>query len=236
MGRSVRFDTLRELVRTEYDLPTFSTTTFVTTTMVNQWINDAVQKYYGLLIANRDEEFCTYEQTITATANAASYDLSGLTGARFIDVRALHWVRGTDDIVPLERGTLEHLTRRSESAVEWDEDARYCIVRGLLYWLPIPSSSYTVRIWYAGTPTELSADGDTIEGGSNWEQFVVFDVCSRIASREEKDPSVWEVKRESVRQAIESQVRRNKSSTPQVRDRRGALSTTAKIYPFSWWR
>lgn len=232
--RPVRLDELREKVRVRYDLDEFSTQTFITTDIVNELINESVQNYYALLMNTREEEFYTYEETLSAPADASSVSLGSLADAVFVDVRAVHWLRSADDVVPLEVGDIDDLHLRSQSSQAWTTATKYRIVRDRIYWLPVPRETYTVRIWYVGTPGALTADDDTIDGGPGWEQWVVLDVCSKIADREEKDPSVWEAKRADHERRILGQMQRHKSEAKQARDRRGARERVRRR-PFPWW-
>lgn len=237
MGNPVRFDALREAVRVRYDLPTFSTTTFITTAIVNALINKSVQAYFGILQTNKRDEYLTYDETISATASAATFDLSTLVSAKFLDVRALHWLRSTNEPVEMHPGTLDDLHMRSEAARAWGCDAKYVIARGLVYWLPTPSATYSVRIWYTGLPTDLSSDSDTIDGGPGWDEWVVEDVCAKIAIREEKDPRGYVAMRNDFEERITDQKTRNRGEAKQVRDSRGARLTTreariARRFPY----
>ena len=75
MARTVTLSAVRELVRNQLDLPTFTTTTFVTTAYVNSLINASLAQYYGLLMELYGENYYAATSTITTTANV---DLSSL--------------------------------------------------------------------------------------------------------------------------------------------------------------
>ena len=154
--RSVTYADLVSRILSRYDLPTATANTFVSTTVISQFVNAALQRYYGLLIEHRAEEYYTWEETFTATASSASYATSSLTLASLIDVRALQWVRGANDLVDIKLGNVDDFYKRSLTARAWDDCAKYALIRNQIYWLPVPSSSYTVRIWYTGVPADIS--------------------------------------------------------------------------------
>lgn len=225
---AVSLSTLREKIRERYDLPTFSTTSFVTTSLINEMTNEAVESLYMILMESRPDEYCTYEETISVSANATTFDTSTLTAASFVDMRRLYWLRSANDPVVVEAGTIDDFHQRSEAATSWDLRPKYYLMRDLLYWLPVPNAARSLRIVYVGLPTALAADGDTVKLQPGWDQWLVYDVCAKIALKEEGDPSTWIALRDRV--GLPAQRERNKGvakgDARQARDRRGARTTS----------
>lgn len=237
MATPVRFDDLRELVRTTYGgtLPEFDANTPVTLEEVTAWINAAVRRYYGLLLELKADEYTTFEELITVSG--ATFDTSTLTAARFHEVRKAQWVRGARDIVDIWPATPERWYQRSETAETWGStcDPVYQLVRGLLYFMPVPSSSVSVRLWYAGIPADLVADADSIDGGPGWEDFVVADVCLNIARSQEEDEGRWTTMMADARTTIRGQKKRDRSAARQVRDSRGVRPETRRVRRLPRW-
>jgi hypothetical protein len=50
--------------------------------------------------------------------------------------------------------------------------------------LPPPNQTLTAVVWYLPVVTDLSADGDTFDGVSGWEDFIVWDVVVRHMTRD----------------------------------------------------
>lgn len=218
MGRPVTRTMLKDAIQLAYGLPTFGASTPVTTTEVETMINASVQKYFGLLQEYEAEEWYTFEDLISTTAGQAYVDLSTGLSARFLNVRAVHWLRGTDDIVTLRRAQKDDWARRSFAARSWDEARpEYLLVRDRLYFMPPPSAVYSVRLWYSGAPTDFANDAATMDGGPGWEEFVVADVCVKIAEGEEEDAQRFYVKRQAAEQYIRAQCGREKSDPVFVR-------------------
>jgi len=217
VARAIAFSTLRESVRARYDLPTFSTATFVKTADVNSLINESLQGLAALLISCFGDDYYAATSNITASANTSTTALP----TRCIKVLKLWWVRGTDDIVPIMRGNADDTLLASYSAKSWTDYApRYRLLgTASIRWLPTPNASYTVACEHVALPADLSADGDTVECGPGWEQWVINDVCAKIAIKEEKDPSVFFAERANWEQRIVAQApERAESDALQLRD------------------
>lgn len=238
MARTVTLSTVREAVRTRYDLPAFSTTTFVTTATVNAWLNESLQALYGMLQSAWGDDYFTTQTTITTTAS------QGYTAypTRFVKLRALAWVRGTNDVVKLERAAQDDIDVSHWTARAWTTYVpSYRLTLDGIRWYPVPSAQYTLVISYVQAPADLSADGDTFDAGPNWEEWVICDVCAKIADREEKDPSVWLAKRGQAELRIrESAPQRDEWRPQQVRDLLngerdyGDLERRQRLYQRRW--
>ncbi len=50
--------------------------------------------------------------------------------------------------------------------------------------LPAPGYAMAYRAWYLPVFTDLSADSDTFDGIAGWEDWLVWDVCQRVHSRD----------------------------------------------------
>jgi hypothetical protein len=50
---------------------------------------------------------------------------------------------------------------------------------------PAPDSAYAYAVWYLPVLADLSADGDTFDGVAGWEEYVVWDVCLRLITRDQ---------------------------------------------------
>lgn len=51
--------------------------------------------------------------------------------------------------------------------------------------LPPSSSAYAYVVWYLPVLTDLSADGDTFDGVSGWETYIVWDVCMKLIVKDQ---------------------------------------------------
>jgi hypothetical protein len=84
----------------------------------------------------------------------------------------------------------------------------------------------TLRLWYAGIPVDLVADSDTVDGGPGWEEYVHGHACWLIAKQQEESTSEWAEMMDRGRAEIMEQMPRDRSTSRQVRDRRGMRPET----------
>lgn len=203
MARTVTFANLRTAIQARYDLPTFSTSTWLTTSQVNTMIVSSVQALSAMLIEAYGDNYYTSSSTLTTTADL---ELSSLP-ERCHKLLALWWVRGTDDIVKISRGNMDDLRLANYASKSWSEyRPRYRLSgTSAVQWLPAPNAAYTVTCDFVQLPAELSAEDDEFEAGPGWEEWCVADVCRKIASREEKDIAAWMAERADAEARIRAQ-------------------------------
>lgn len=217
MGRSVTLALLREAVRTRYDLPTFSSSTYVTTTHVNAMLNASLQAYTAMLCEAYGDNYFT---TSAAAVTVASTGTTSLP-TRFYKLSKLWWLRGTDDVVPIRRATVDELGLANYAARSWNTYGPRYQLQGasLVRWLPTPNAVYNLVFDYVQLPADLAAEGDTFEGGPGWDEWVVNDVCAKIAMREERDPTAYAAARADWEARIRAQAgERDEAQAFTVRD------------------
>ena len=222
MGRQVTLNTLKETVRQRLDLPTFSTSTFVSTATVEAMLNASLQTYYGLCQELDAADWYTYQQNISTVPNQGYVDVAdkatlGLS-VDFVNLRALYWVRNNDALpVQLDRAEQDSWGMFSMPARAWDGyKPRYALMRQRIYFFPVPAATYALSLWYTGAPADLVAGTDTFEGGPGWEEYVVADVCAKIRDKED-DAHSWLQKREAVVERMKSQLERDRAQPASIR-------------------
>lgn len=186
--RQVTFSTVREAIRVRYDLPTFSTTTKPATADVNVMINASCQRLSGILVETFGDDYFTKTAAIATVADTTTSSLP----TDFYKLRSLNWLESTDNPVEIGRATLEDYAQESLlSSKAWESYPPVYRFQGAstIRWMPTPNAIYSVTCTYVYSPATLSADGDTIDAGPGWEEWLVNDVCLHLAhSREESRP------------------------------------------------
>jgi hypothetical protein len=197
MARNVTLTAITEDVRQRLDLDSFSADTHVTSTAVTRMINTSLQSLYSLLMRSWGEGYFTTSDTITTTADIATTSLP----SDFVKLIALYWVRGTNDIVPIQEASHDLRIMTQWSSRAW-ELPRYRLRHSTLQWVPKPNSAYTVALEYVYSPADLSAGSDTFDAGPGWDEWVVLDVCRKIREKSEKDPTEFLAERARVESNI----------------------------------
>lgn len=97
--------------------------------------------------------------------------------------------------------------------------------------VPAPQASYSVQIWYAPTTIAVNGAGDTaavdigdnaatdvIDGVNGWEQWIVWDVCSKLAIKQEMDASPYEMQKAQIEARIKRYIGERDRGPKRVRD------------------
>jgi hypothetical protein len=217
MGRLIALSALRESVRVRYDLPTFTTTSFVKLVEVDSLINASLTAFYAMLQEAYGDGYFATSGAIAITPGAATSPLP----TDSVKLLGLWWVRGPDDVVKIEQGTIDDLRLGSYTPRPWSQGwgPLYRLSGNTVQWLPPPSAAATVRADYVRLPPELVADTDTFDAGIGWQEWVINDVAGKIADKEEKDPAVWLTKRADWEARIRAQApERDEGGILQLRD------------------
>lgn len=193
MARSETLLGLRTQVRSRGEFrPTYISDSELTT-----MINQSIAEVYDLLVGVSQDYFLTYSD-VAVVAGTATYTLP----ATFYKAFGVDYVRPDGVLVPMskfmwpERG---NLVRNGAP-----ELTRYRVMGPDLRLEPAPGWSGTVRFWYIPAPTKLVADGDTFDGISGWEEYVVLDCCVKCAAKEESDASVFMAQKAAMAERIRS--------------------------------
>jgi hypothetical protein len=86
---------------------------------------------------------------------------------------------------------------------------------GRLLLFPTPSAVETLRIVYTPAFTELSADGDTVQGWNSWDDYIVYATLLRCMDREQTDPAPTERRLAQIGARIVKAASKRRSSAPQ---------------------
>ncbi len=196
--RSYLLSELVEDVRVRYELPSYSTLTWLTQNAVERFIQESIQDLNAILEECYGSDY--FLTTGTLTANSATTTLP--TGAG--KVRALVWIRGADDTVDILPGNVDHMRYAFYSARTW-QSPRYKLTGRTITWLPAPSQEYSVGIVYTTTQSNIDSSSNPWRAEAGWAEFVIEDACRKVCEREEKDPSTWIVSRDRCEAKIRSQ-------------------------------
>lgn len=214
MGRLVTFSEIRNHVAERYDLPTFSSSGWSTLTNINRHINESLQRFHAMLAECYGDN---YLLTNFATATSPNVALTSLP-SDFYKLSALSWRKSADSAIPIRRGNVDDLRKATMTPRAWS-NPKFVLTGSTITWCPVPDAAYTVDIWYQALPADLVSDSDVFDAGPGWLEWVVLDVCRKLASREQKDPSVWLAELSQAESLVRSQAPdRAETDSPCVRD------------------
>lgn len=219
--RTTTWTEVQEDIRQRYDLPTFSTTTFVTTAAVLRMANQSLQRRDALLAEAYGDDYRSTTATLASVANLNYISLP----ADFLKLHRLIWLRGTDDAVNVDRADADTYARLLPlSAQAWGSRRPYYRFAGssTITVVPTPNQVYNLTLIYTQTTATLTAGSDTIQDGPAWTEWLVADVCTKIAARFEDDPSAFMAERNDAERRIKEQApQRDETQSQQLRDVEG---------------
>jgi hypothetical protein len=223
MAVLVTGDQVIEDIRQRLGLPAYTSSTPVTLTGIQGMVTDSAVSLTGILHAIGDD-YLTAVSNLTTVPNSSLIVLTG-TPYKFLTLKRLHWVAGTDNKnVELRRANAYEMEGSTGNpAVAWDEatDIRYRYMGDSLYVWPTPSQSYTLTVYYGRPLTfEFGNPYGYTETYPFWKDWVVNDVCHKIRLMEEKYPAASQYlqQREVAEKYIRESAPRDQFGVVQVRD------------------
>jgi hypothetical protein len=106
---------------------------------------------------------------------------------------------------------------------------RYMVQGSNMKFVPQPSGVQTIRVWYAPQAADLSSDSDTFQGINGWEEYIIVDVCIKMLTKEESDPSIFAAQKAALIQRIEEMKVMRDIGTP------GKIGDVSRMMPWEFW-
>lgn len=221
---SITLANLRQEIVDWCDIPANTASTHVTTSMLTRWINQAIQRLTGILVSLHGEDYYTAVTTLSTSAGVATVALP----TRCMRIKSVLWVESSDRIVPLDRISYDEFRDGGSSPTDpdsWDGPPKYMLVGQSISFVPVPNAVYSLRLVYVQSLADLSADGDTWEYGLGWDEWVIADVCSKVARRKDRDVAPFQLARADAERLVrESATGRDEGGVYMVRRIHGQSS------------
>lgn len=224
MSRTRTLSELRGDVEDAADLPASGSNTFVTTSMLNRWINQSVRRYMALLVRAYGQDFFRTTSSISIVSGTTEYDLPS-------DFYQLLYVRAeiSGNRMALVRSSIDSIDIE-DHASGWDVTRlpRYRLLGNKIVFTLEPTGAHTVDLAYVGNKVafnsggtaqaDLSADTDYVEGWNGWEDWIVYDAGIKARVREETDFSSLKMLRDELERDIISDAAMRDQTAPRVRN------------------
>lgn len=201
---------------------------FVSDSELTGYINASIKELYDTLI-NAGEFYFVSTQNINLVANQQEYDLPA----------DFYKLLGVDLVVDQQGNgvTLKPFQFEQRNSYlftpTWNvvglSYLRYLIQGNKLRFVPVPSGSTQVKVWYAPAFANLSADTDTFDGINGFEEYVIIDVALKMMAKEESDVSVLAAQKMAIKQRIdEMKLMRDYGGTSKIGD-------MTRTMPWEFW-
>lgn len=225
MARSFILSALRTRARRRADQ---ESTLFVSDAEANQYISASYAELYDILVKSGLSYFET-----DATVNATGASVYALPADHYATLAVHYQVQAS----PARYVPLALLQPAYRHAAEYSGASRayvYRVVGTNLELLPAPATGGVYRHTYVPAPADLTADGNSVDGVSGWEEFIVVDAAIKMRTKEESDTAALERDRARLLERIaEAAENRNMGQPHKVIDARDAYD--AFMGEYGWW-
>jgi hypothetical protein len=215
---------IQDRIKFRCDLPTFTTETNVTIADALTLVKESARRLSGLIGHASDEAFFVTTETVATVADLEYASLPAGLGL----VTGVHWLRGTNDPVPLRQATQEDMVPGVTNG--WTRITPTYRIQGqtIEFW-PTPQDVYSVRLRYS-TGVDVISTSTTIYGQYGWDTWIVLDCCCTIRQRQDKDYSAFAAEKGLVeREILKHARRRDRVGVPTARDMRSGDWTTMAL-------
>lgn len=199
------------------------TSGFVTTSELNQYINNSIGEFSDLLFdamptaVRKSVTIAISGGTDTYSLGAAgATDFKHLLGVEFLvtsgssnwlNVHRTQWAERNKfslvNVAPMPGVVPFQYDLFSDPTNGWQ-----------LQFYPSPVVSGSVRIWYAPAYTTLANDTDTLDGINGLEEFVVVDGAIKVMQKNESDVSTLLAQKQALAQRISDQGKNRDANEP----------------------
>lgn len=228
-SQTVTLSAVRTLVRQRTDT---ENTTFVSDTELNSYINDSASELWDLLIQAYGEDYFTTSTDIATTPNQEYISIP--TGVYQIKGVFSYTTTGSDRVrAPLTRQTLTDMLSDQRSP-GWSVSSGYCdatyrVVADRIYFAPLPTAAQNLELWYIPTFPRLSSDSSTFDAYNGWQEYVVADVCIKVAQKDQADVSVFAAQKSAMLERI------NRMKTERDAFQTNYVQNLNNMWPLNWY-
>ena len=187
---------------------------------LNGWISDSYKELYDILLQKFGNDYYAVLPFYTFTTNGTSdqyplpadfykgfgVDLS-LTGGN-----PSGWVT-LKQFMMAERNRYAVPNFQSFYGIT---NMRYRFLANTIWFTPIPQGGQQIRLIYSPRPNDLTADDDTVDGVSGWEEYIICDVAMKCLGKEESDPSLFIKQKADMLMRIEAAAENRNQGLPQT--------------------
>lgn len=171
---------------------------FVADAELTAYINSSIAELHDILIQSYGAEYAVKMASATLTAGQSSYLLSTiLADSDFYKLNGVD-VQSGGDWISLDSFNFEDRNRTTFSS----EELKYRLVGSSIIFTPAPDA-IPARIWYTPVATKLILSTDSLDDINQYSEYIVADVCIKMLTKEESDPSVFIGQKTELRRRIE---------------------------------
>ena len=212
MAESIAVSELQTICRDRTDNQNSS---FITDDELLRYINTSYKELYNKLLKANSTYFMT-ETTINLVANQSAYTLP----ADFYKVQGVDIISTTTEKITAKPYSFENRNRQNYIRNQTSQFYWYIIQGDEIRFIPTPQLATSATLFYIPVTPTITAGTDTITSVNGGYQFLIADVCRRIAIKAE-DSNVNEFvleKREAIQDIMDNFATRDEGMPETVTD------------------
>lgn len=210
-----RLDTLRTRARRKADAVGNN---FFSDAEVTDYINVGLGELHDILVSKYEDYFVS-SNSFSLTSGTSTYSFSTLELTDFYKLLGVDMTIG-NDTVRLKRFQFPERNRYEADAGIYTSRGynmyEYAIRGSSIEFIPSPTSTDSMKIWYVPSFSPLSADSDKVEDGvtKNWEEYAVIVAAIKMRQKEESSSTSLEKDLDRITDRIEEASRNRDAAEP----------------------
>lgn len=198
-----------------------------------RYANLAWRDLYQKVILSREFYFST-TATITILAGTDSYSLP--TDFYKLDGVDLQIDATTDRYLTLSPAMFKERNKYRFglplTVAPFGMISKYILIGDKIKFIPKPTQSSVIQLWYTPSPATLTTLADTISCPPGGDEYMTLFIASAMREKEESDTTRLDAKRQEVLQQLNISLKDRDSGSPHKVIDSSSINTNA-LYPFS---
>lgn len=185
---------------------------------INDYINTGLGELHDLLVL-KFEDYYVSSISFNLATDTSSYSLESIGLNNLYKLMGVDLSQGAETVRVPRYSFQERNTFKSSQALYSDRghtNHRYSLTGKSINFIPTPTSSDEVTLWYIPKYTKLVNDSDSVDDNiaSNWEDYAVYAAAIRMRQKEETSTTSIEREKEKINLRIEEAARNRDAGEP----------------------
>lgn len=199
---------------------------FLTLPEWNYNINQSAKELYDILITVYEDYYVASRLSITTDGTSSQYDLPN--GQNYSGASALYKLYGVD--CGLDSSENAWVTLKKYNFIDRNRfvypqaaglilgfaNMQYRLVGSTIKFMPIPSGSQTIGLWYFPRRPWMLRDTDVLDGVNGWEEYVILDAACKALRKEESATSELMAAKIAMKKRIEESAVNRDAGQPET--------------------
>ena len=201
---------------------------------INDYINIGLGELHDLLVS-KYEDYYVNSVSFPLVSGTSSYQFSSIGLNDFYKLLGVD-IKSGNDTVRVKRFSFPDRNKyASDSAIYNDRGVtayEYALRSERIEFIPEPTSTDTVTVYYVPSYTKLSSDTSAVASGIelNWEEYAVIVAAVKMRQKEETSTATLERELERITARIEEAARDRDAGEPF-----GIIDDSSGVLPYYRW-